>query len=163
MFRNIGHVVLNQSSAEAVTDLEHLVERFIAATLPREEWTHLSHLAVGLWHVDRYGAGEALTRLRSGIRHLNDCHGTINSASSGYHETITRAYVQLLAAFNERCGPEMPLPERVSRLFKSKLAQKDALLQFYSSAALMSGKARAEWVEPDIAPIGLGLNIAGRS
>ena len=155
--------MLNQSSAESVPDLEHLVARFIASTLPREEWTHEAHLAVGLWHVDRYGAGEALTRLRSGIRHLNDSHGTINSASSGYHETITRAYVQLLAEFNELSAAQMPLPERVSNLLTTKLAQKDALLTFYSRTTLMSEQARAEWVEPDIAPMRLGRNIAGRA
>ena len=116
----------------------------------------MAHLAVGLWHVDRYGAGEALARLRDGIRKLNDSHGTINSASSGYHETITRAYVQLLLEFNERRTAPMPLPERVSRLCKSKLARRDGLLNFYSHAALMSEKARAEWVEPDIAPVRLG-------
>jgi hypothetical protein len=155
--------VLNQSSAESVPDLEQLVERFIARTLPREEWTHLAHLAVGLWHVDRYGAREALTRLRSGIRLLNDSHGTINSPGSGYHETITRAYVQLLAEFNTLSAAKMPLPARVSSLLASKLAQKDALLTFYSRTTLMSEKARTEWVEPDIAPMRLGHDIAGRA
>lgn len=130
--------------------------RFVASTLPREEWTHLAHLAVGLWHVDRYSKEEALDRLRGGIRKLNDSHGTINSASSGYHETITRVYVQLLAEFNGRCAAQEPLPERVSRLLKSKLAQKDALFNFFSRSTLMSEKARAEWVVPDLAPIGLG-------
>lgn len=145
--------MLKQSSAESVPDLESLAARFIASTLPREEWTHLTHLAVGLWHVDCYGAGEALTRLRSGIRKLNDSHGTINSVSSGYHETITRAYVQLLAEFDQRCPAEMPLAERVTSLLNSKLAHKDMLLTFYSHATLMSEKARAGWVEPDIAPL----------
>jgi hypothetical protein len=151
-----GRTVLRKLSAEPVLDLEHLVARFIASTLPRVEWTHLAHLAVGLWHVDRCSKEEALDTLRDAIRKLNDSHGTINSASSGYHETITRAYVQLLAEFNERCTAHVLMPERVSRLFKSKLAQKDALLNFYSRAALMSGQARADWVAPDLAPIRLG-------
>lgn len=116
----------------------------------------MAHLAVGLWHVDRYSKQEALDRLRGGIRKLNDSHGTINSASSGYHETITRAYVLLLAEFNERWAERMPLAGRVTRLVKSELARKDALLNFYSHAALMSGKARAEWLEPDIVPIRRG-------
>jgi hypothetical protein len=153
--------VLKQSAATSAADIETLATQFIASTLPREEWTHLAHLAVGLWHVDRYSKEEALDRLRSGIRKLNDSHGTINSASSGYHETITRVYVQLLAEFNERCPTQQSLPERVTRLIKSKLAQKDALLNFYSHAALMSEKARAEWVQPDRAPIRLGRLNAG--
>jgi hypothetical protein len=148
--------VLKESPAASALDVESLARQFIASTLPREEWTHLAHLAVGLWHVDRYAAADALDRLRRGIRKLNDSHGTPNSASSGYHETITRAYVRLLAEFNDRCTAQMPLTERVTRLFKSNLAQKEALLNFYSHAVLMSAKARQEWVEPDIAPIQLG-------
>ncbi len=148
--------MLKQSPDVYALDLENLVLRFIASTIPREEWTHLTHLAVGLWHVGHYGTAESLIRLRNGIRRLNDNHGTINSSSSGYHETITRAYVQLLAEFNERCTPSSLLPERAASMFKSKLAQKDALLKFYSHATLMSEKARSEWVEPDIAPIQLG-------
>ena len=149
-----------ESPAASAPDIESLATRFVASTLPREEWTHLAHLAVGLWHVDRYTAADALDRLRGGIRKLNDSHGTVNSSSSGYHETITRAYVQLLVEFNERCTTQMPLTERVTRLFKSKLAQKDALLTFYSRATLMSEKARVEWVAPDLAPIRLGRLIA---
>ncbi|MFI5225020.1 MAG: hypothetical protein ACHQX3_12395 [Nitrospirales bacterium] len=38
-------------------------------------------------------------------------------------------------------------------MLASKLARKDVLLTFYSRTTLMSEKARAEWVEPDIAPI----------
>jgi len=42
------------------TDIEGLVGRFLACTLPKAEWTHQAHLAVGAWHVDRYGPDEAL-------------------------------------------------------------------------------------------------------
>ena len=153
---NSRWAVLKQFAATSTADIESLATRFAASTLPHEEWTHLAHLTVGLWHVDRYSKEEALARLRSGIRKLNDSHGTINSASSGYHETITRVYVQLLAEFNGRYATQEPLPDRVNRLCKSKLAQKDALLNFYSRTALMSEKARARWVAPDLAPICLG-------
>ena len=71
--------------------------------------------------------------------------------------------MQLLAEFNELSAAQMPLPERVSNLLTTKLAQKDALLTFYSRTTLMSEQARAEWVEPDIAPMRLGRNIAGRA
>lgn len=76
-----------------VTDPDEVVARFTACRLSHSEWTHQAHLAVGLWHVHHYGADEALTRLRVGIRRLNGSHWTPNSATRGYHETITRAYV----------------------------------------------------------------------
>ena len=135
-----------------MTDLETLVAHFLARTLPKAEWTHQAHLAVGAWHVDRYGPDEALTCLRDGIRALNDSHGTINSASSGYHETITRAYVRLIAGFFAGCA-DLPLPERVAGLIGGSVGERDALLRYYSRETLLSAQARAEWVEPDVHPL----------
>lgn len=134
-------------------DLDDLAARFVAGTVPRAEWTHLTHLAVGSWHVHRYGPVEALARLRSGIRSLNDRHGTPNTDASGYHETITRAYVTLLAGFLPRFPAETPLAERVAGLFDSPLADKDVLLKCYGRERLMSAASRAGWTEPDLAPL----------
>ncbi len=140
-------------------DVDQLAARFTAATIPHEEWTHRAHLLVGTWHVHRYGPDEALARLRTGIRRLNDTHGTPNSPTSGYHETVTRAYVRLLAAFLARCPIAMPLGERLALLIDGPLAGKDVLLTFYSRQRLMSASARAEWVEPDLAPLDLAAVV----
>ena len=137
-----------------MTDLETLVGHFLARTLPKGEWTHQAHLAVGAWHVERYGPDEALARLRDGIRALNDSHGTVNSATSGYHETITRAYVRLIAAAFAGCT-DRPLMERVAALINGPSGERDALLRHYSRDVLMSPRARAEWVEPDVEPLPL--------
>jgi len=59
-------------------DIEDLASRFAAGSIPRAEWTHAAHIVVGAWHVQRFGPEEALERLRSGIRRLNDFHGTEN-------------------------------------------------------------------------------------
>jgi hypothetical protein len=130
-------------------ELEDLVIRFQAPTLPHREWTHHAHLSVGMWHVHHFGAEEALDRLREGIRRLNDSHGTPNSASRGYHETITRAYVTILAGYLASCGGK-PLVDSVTSLLASRTAGRDYLLQFYSRARLMSVEARAAWIEPDL-------------
>ena len=61
-------------------DVAALAARFTALTLPKEAWTHAAHLTVGTWHVDRYGAADALPRLRAGIRRLNESHGNENTA-----------------------------------------------------------------------------------
>jgi hypothetical protein len=127
--------------------LDHLIERFEACTLPKAEWTHQAHLAVGAWHVHRYGTAAAMGRLRDGIRRLNDSHGTVNSATSGYHETITHAYVTLLAEYFSRPGSSS-LAERVSQLLESPLAARDALQRFYSREVLGSKEARAGLVPP---------------
>lgn len=139
----------------ALTDLElqDLAARFESAAIPKTEWTHAAHLSVGLWHVDRYGAEEALARLRAGIRRLNDAHGTINSATSGYHETITRAYVVLFAELLAAESPGMPLARRLAAVLEGPLGAREALFRHYSRARLLSPEARATWQEPDLRPL----------
>jgi len=136
-------------------DTAALAARFTALTLPKEEWTHAAHLTVGAWHVDRHGPVEALTRLRDGIRRLNESHGNVNTATDGYHETITAAYVTLLAAYLEACPPGLLLDARVERLLASPVAARDMLFTFYSRERLMSVEARARWVGPDLGPLRL--------
>ncbi|MDX2169496.1 MAG: hypothetical protein SF182_20675 [Deltaproteobacteria bacterium] len=117
--------------------------------MPHAEWTHRAHLAVGTWHVLRFGPDEALRRLRSGIRALNDAHGTPNSDTRGYHETITRAYVTLIADFLSTRAGTSPA-DAAHALLRSPLAGKDALLRYYSRPCLGSVTARRGWVAPDL-------------
>jgi hypothetical protein len=89
-------------------ELDAFVLRFRERTLAKAEWTHHAHLTVGTWHVHRYGVTAAVGLLRDGIRALNESLGTINSDSGGYHETITRAYAHLIAAFLAGCRRTPP-------------------------------------------------------
>ncbi len=133
-------------------ELEQLVTGFQDHTLPHAQWTHHAHLVVGTWHVLRFGPDEALRRLRTGIRALNDAHGTPNSDTRGYHETITRAYVALLVDFlATRKGA--PPAEAAHALLRSPLAGKDALLRYYSKSCLGAVSARRGWVAPDLRPL----------
>jgi RimJ/RimL family protein N-acetyltransferase len=134
--------------------LDDLAHRFAALTLPKPEWTHAGHLAVGLWHVSRYGRADALSKLRDGIRRLNESHGVANTPSGGYHETVTRAYAELLAAFAERHA-ELTPAARFEELLAGPLAGRAALLRFYTRERLESAEARLHWVEPDRAPLAL--------
>ena len=83
---------------------------------------------------------------------MNESHGTRNTETTGYHETITRAYSVLLAQFAARHGA-VSVGERARALLESPLAAKDVLLRFYSRARLESVEARMGWVEPDLASL----------
>jgi hypothetical protein len=133
--------------------LDDFVVRFLNRTLPKSEWTHAAHLSVGAWHVHRYGVEEAVNRLRQGIRALNESHGTANTDSGGYHETITRAYAHLIAEFLGGHSESSTLAQRLRALLASPLAHKDALLEYYSKDRLMSSAARREWNRPDLKPL----------
>ncbi len=128
-------------------ELEELVRRFQAATLPHSEWTHAAHLAVGTWHVYHHGPAEALSLLRTRIRLLNDHHGTPNTDDRGYHETITRAYVTLIADHLAR-EPQDDAAASARVILASPLAARDSLLQYYPRGVLMSVAARRSWVPP---------------
>jgi hypothetical protein len=140
-------------SEPAALDLDALVQGFLGLTLAEKAWTHHAHLAVGAWHVHHYGEADALDRLRTGIRRLNESFGGQNTATSGYHETITAAYVRLLAQYLAQCPDALSLHESIARLLASPLAAKGALLAFYSQPHLMSVESRAAWAEPNIHPL----------
>jgi hypothetical protein len=131
------------------TQLRRLVDRFAAGTIPKDEWRHETHLALALWHIARYGRDMALVKLRTGIRRLNDSHGTPNTDTSGYHETMTRAFLYLVAESFGTLPPHSKLESRLDTLLSGPLARKDVLLLFYSPERLMSPQARRGWVEPD--------------
>jgi 4-hydroxy-tetrahydrodipicolinate synthase len=133
-------------------DLDDLAARFEQAAIPAAAWTHTAHVLVGAWHVEHFGAG-ALARMRAGIHRLNEAHGTPNTATRGYHETITRAYLELIAGFFARFPPGISFASRASALLAGPLAHKDALFAFYARERLMSAAARAGWVEPDRMPL----------
>jgi hypothetical protein len=136
--------------------LDDLIAGFQSCTLPHDAWTHLAHLRVGAWHVHHLGAEEALATLRAGICRLNDSHGTINSAHSGYHETITAAYVRLIDIFLSTFDAGVPFDERLAALVASPLSDRSILLRYWTRERLMSAEARTEWLAPDLQPIALG-------
>jgi hypothetical protein len=141
-------------------NVDDLAARFQSCTLPKTEWTHQAHLLVGLWHVHRYGAEEALARLRIGITRLNESHGCVNTTTNGYHETITAAYLTLLTDYLENGPSDLALAERAARLLESPLADRNALFTFYSRERLMSVAARMGHVEPDLAPLTCAMLVA---
>jgi hypothetical protein len=130
--------------------LDEIVAAFRARTLPHAEWTHAAHLTVGAWYVHHHGAAVALERLRVEIRRLNDAHGTLNTPTSGYHETITAAFVRLLDEGLGAFAPGVPLERRIEALLAGPLGGSRVLLAFWSREVLMSPGARAVWVAPDL-------------
>ena len=131
---------------------EHLSRRMIERTLPKAEWTHEAHLRVGLWHVLEHGEDEALALLRQRIRTYNEATGGTNTATAGYHETITRFYVRVIARFVATADRTMPLDELADQLI-ARHGRADLPLSHYSAERLCSTEARARWVEPDRAPL----------
>jgi 4-hydroxy-tetrahydrodipicolinate synthase len=130
-------------------EVARLAARFAAQEVPASEWTHRAHLMTGAWHVHHLGPDAALRAMREGILRLNKVHGTLETPTRGYHETITRAYVELLAVFLAGFPEGTPLGTRVAAMLAHPLAGRDALLAFYPRDRLMSAEARSAWLEPE--------------
>lgn len=128
---------------------DQLIEAFQSCTLPKAEWTHQAHLRVGLWHIRQFGPDEALVRLRDGIRRLNESHGTANTDTGGYHETITRLYVVVMHDFLTAADRSRSLDELTAD-FIARYPTSDLPLRYYARERLFAVQSRREWVEPDL-------------
>jgi hypothetical protein len=129
-------------------EIEALVRSFEDGSLPRSDWTHASHLLVALWYMSRHSRDQATRLMRDGIRRFNHIHGR----DSGYHETITLAWLAVIARFLARADRDRPISDLAAGLLDG-CGDKDYLLRYYSREILMSDAARLTWVPPDRRPI----------
>jgi hypothetical protein len=82
--------------------------------------------------------------IRDGIRRHNECQENF----TGYHETITLAWVAVIERFLGVRDPNVPVSVLAGELL-GQCGHKDYLLRFYSRERLFSEEARARWVPPD--------------
>jgi len=130
-------------------EVKSLVQQFIACTLPKLQWTHEAHLCVGLWHILNHGEQQAMDLLRERIRAYNESVGTLNTETGGYHETITRFYVNVIGHFLSGADRALPIDELAQQLL-AQYGERYLPLKYYSRKLLFSTKARLQWVEPDL-------------
>jgi hypothetical protein len=142
-------VRLGEEPVEFATDIDSLATRFTHCTLPKDEWTHHAHLRVGLWHLLRYPPAEALDLLRDRISRYNVSVGGVNTATDGYHETITRFYVWVIAQFVATADRSRSEDDLADELIRTR-GGKDLPLRHWSRERLFSSDARLGWVEPDV-------------
>lgn len=127
-----------------LADIERVVQRFESCAYTTSEFSHARHLTVAAWYLSQMQFDLALTRMREYLLRFTSYHGV-----KGYHETITRFWLELVRGFLEACDPALPLPERVNELVR-RFPRKDTIFEFYSRERLMSEVARMGWLEPDL-------------
>jgi hypothetical protein len=137
------------TSAEEV---HRLVAAFMDCSLPHVRWTHRAHLTVALWYATHHPPECALELMREGIHRLNAAHGLVPTPTRGYHETITRLYMRVVARFVREELPQGDWATRANLLF-DRYGARDLPLRYYSRDLLMSPAARAGWVPPDREPL----------
>ena len=136
---------------ESVSEIERLVAAFENGTLPRPEWTHRAHLTVATWYLAKHPVAAATPLIRNGILKLNAALGIVSDADHGYHETITRFYIGLIAHQLSTVGANVSLVDVVNALL-ARHGHVGLPAEYYRREHLMSREARARWVEPDLKP-----------
>jgi hypothetical protein len=147
-----------------MTDDEFLTA-FEKCALDRKEWTHEAHVRMAWLYLTRIPTDEdVFGRIRCGIKKLNAAFVRRQMVRcwpgpskpkdprglDGYHETITIAFVTVIAS---RIKPDEDFPqfrERNPDLFDRAFP---ALLKHYSPERLYSAPAKVEFIEPDLEPL----------
>jgi hypothetical protein len=128
-----------------------LVKDFETGTLPKESWTHVAHIIVGVSYCLNFPLPEAVRKIRANIKAYNERVGGLNTDHSGYHETITLFYMKTIAGYLVTTGFSTLTQELLSQLQHQPFLDKNYPLQFYSRECLMSPESRKKWMVPDIA------------
>ena len=133
---------------------DELLNAWADCTLPLAQWTHRAHVRVAFTLLRRHPFGEALARMREGIQAYNRHHDVPESPTSGYNETTTHAFLHLVAATMSAYSAALPTPDADSFCdAHPQLQTRHALRLFYSPQRRMDPRAKAEFLEPDLAAL----------
>jgi hypothetical protein len=107
-----------------------------------EPFHHRDHLRVTFLYLRQFGEEE--TRLRLGPAILR--YAAARNGAEKYHETITQAWISLVAA---------ALADDFEAMLAAhpQLLDKNLLDRYYSPQLLRSPEARRRWAEPDKKPL----------
>jgi hypothetical protein len=125
-------------------EIEFVVHKFERCEYTPAEFTHARHLTVAAWYLSRVPASDALKVMREKLVQFSRHHGKM-----GYHETITRFWLDLVANYLRDADLDKPLTFRINELV-GLYADKNILFQHYTRELVMSDEARAQWVPPDL-------------
>jgi hypothetical protein len=134
-------------------EMDEWIASFEGCTLPKQRWTHGAHLLTGACYVHALGQAAAIDRMRMCVKRYNESVGGRNTDTSGYHETITIAWIKLLDALLRESAPI----ERAvfARLAVERFANdRDILRRYYEFDLVTSVEARRNWIEPTLAAFG---------
>jgi hypothetical protein len=125
--------------------VSELLDRFVDTTLPADQFHHEQHVNVAWLFVRQHGMPEALREFSAAIRRFADAKG----ATGLYHETITWAFLLLIAERQAACGAASW--EEFSARNADLLVWKPSVLsRYYSKELLASDFARRTFVMPDL-------------
>jgi hypothetical protein len=134
--------------------LNEIVQGFRDRTLEKSLFTHEAHIITAIWHLMEFDKEDALCRLRAGIISYNISVGGENTGQSGYHETITIFWWEVIAQYLEKY-PDGSFAGVCTAFLQSPMADKGFPFRFYTKGKLLSSAARAKFMAPDLQEISI--------
>jgi hypothetical protein len=130
---------------------EKFLADFEGCRFTEEQWHHREHIKVAYLYLVQYDFESAMNRMREKLKALNFVLKVPDLPTRGYHETITHAWMRLVQLTLSEYGPN----DGAGKFYDQnpQLSQNKALRFFYSRELIMSPRAKAEFVEPDLAPL----------
>jgi len=132
-------------------DDETFLREFENLTLPFDQWHHRAHLRMAYIYLLKFPPEIAMEKARAGIKAYNAANKVPEGPERGYHETMTQAWLRLVQLTLNEFGPSETADAFLDK--HTQLSEKRALLLFYSRDLIMSPRAKAGFVEPDLAPL----------
>jgi hypothetical protein len=106
-------------------------------------FSHREHIELAWCYLGHHDVEAANRAIAQAIRHVAALHG----APDKYHETITRAWVHLVARHRATSGAAS-FDEFIAE--NPRLLDRHLLDRHYSRELIMSDAARARWIDPDL-------------
>ncbi|MCC7234928.1 MAG: hypothetical protein IT163_06480 [Bryobacterales bacterium] len=136
---------------ESQATLERFIGEFEAGTYPVALWTHREHVIMASWYLLHLTRFEATPTIRAGIQRYNLAQGGQNTATTGYHETLTVFWIHVLSHALE--AAKGGVLTRIRAMAAEFGGSSRLYAEYYSYDVSQSVEARYAWVEPDAKPL----------
>jgi hypothetical protein len=90
--------------------------------------------------------------MRLCVSRYNESVGGQNTDTSGYHETVTVAWIKLLSGLLDRSKP-IARAAFAALAVEHFQAQRNIFSRFYDFDLVASTEARRRWLEPNLEPL----------
>jgi len=132
------------------TYLRSLIAGFEDGSWPVAEFHHMQHLAVAVHYLTEDPV--PMDTLRDRIRRYNVSQGGENTEDRGYHETITRFWLEIVRAYIAALPAGLTPVDVTRRVVEEFAPKRDLFRDYYDFDVLKSREARAVWIPPNQSP-----------
>jgi hypothetical protein len=142
----VGYFAAGEAFLSGEAALTAFLSAFEDGTWPGADFRHAHHLAVAVCYL--FEEPDPMDRLRDRIRAYNVSQGGENTEDRGYHETITRFWLETVIAYRESLPAGLSRLETARRVVEEFAPRRDLFRDCYEFDVLKSREARKRWIPP---------------